>query len=277
MSSETNPFLRMLAAIDDEVEAGNAEAGNVEAGGHQRNSGNVRLPEYWAHSPGIWFARVELRFEVCGITTEREKFAHAVNALTQEASRLVTDLIISPPALRPYTILKERLLLAHQLTPVQKAMRVMAMPAIGDRRPSQLLADMLEYCPAEEERSSFFRAAFIQRLPAELQVLLDGVEEGDLKDLASKADKLWSIRRPNNWHVAALQEASQDETEETTPVAAIKPGQAKQGQAKNRANYKPDGQKKRPPRMFSICFRHYRYGEDAFTCEDPANCKWGKN
>ena len=91
----------------------------------------------------------------------------------------MTDLILSPPEDRPYRTLKERLLLAHQLTPTQKASKVMAMPPLGDRRPSQMLADMLQYCLDGQETSPFFRAPFIQQLPAELQVLLDGTKEAD--------------------------------------------------------------------------------------------------
>ena len=273
MNRDNNPFLQMLAAIEDGLEAG-PPIENVAQ--HTQRSGNVKLPDYWPGSPGIWFARVELRFEVCGIVSEREKFAHTANALTQEASRLVTDLIISPPAERPYTILKERLLMSHQLTPVQKAMRVMAMPAIGDRRPSQLLADMLEYCPTEEEKSAFFRAAFIQRLPAELQVLLDGVEDGDLKDLAAKADKLWAIRRPSGLHMAAISQHTEDsgEQESGETVAAIKPAPKGKPQYKGR---RPDGRQKQPPRMFTICFKHMKYGADAFSCDDPTTCKWAGN
>ena len=139
-----NPFLEMMAAIDgpgDDVQQQQQQV-NTE-----RRSGNIKLPDFWPAAPAIWFARAELRFEVAGILSEREKFAHAVNALPQDATRLVTDLIIAPPADRPYKALKERLLLSHQLSPVQKAAKVLGMPAIGDRRPSQLLADLLEYCP----------------------------------------------------------------------------------------------------------------------------------
>jgi len=272
----SNPFLNMLAALEEDVEAGGSGQDNPPAGGQgggMRNA-NVKLPEYWAHSPGIWFARVELRFEVCGIVSERERFAHAVNALTQEASRLVTDLIIAPPAVNPYTILKERLLIAHQLTPVQKAMKVMAMPTLGDRRPSQLLADMLEYCPVEEERSAFFRAAFVQRLPAELQVLLDGVEDADLKDLATKADKLWTIRRPVTYQVAALNPEQVELVEDPMVVAAVKP-QYKNKNGGKAAN--SEGNKKRQPKLYSVCFKHMKYGADAHRCDDPANCRWAGN
>jgi len=271
-NSETNPFLRMMAALD-EVEAGGSGNQQEQQMAQHNRSGNVKLPDYWAHSPGIWFARVELRFEVCGIVSEREKFAHAVNALTHESSRLVTDLIISPPLERPYTILKDRLLLAHQLTPVQKAMKVMAMPGIGDRRPSQLLADMLEFCPAEEEHSAFFRAAFIQRLPAELQVLLDAVEDGDLKDLATKADKLWAIKRPAAFHLAAV-DSEQISADGADTVAAVKQ------QGKGKAAWKATDKKKAAnnnPKLFSLCYKHYKFGSDAFHCEDPVNCKWSGN
>ena len=114
-------------------------------------------------------------FEVTGVQSEQEMFAHAVNALSQDATRLVTDLITNAPLHHPYTALKERLLIAHQLSPIQKAAKILSMPVIGDRRPSQLLADLLEYCPPGEEKTAFFRATYMQRLPADMQVLLVGV------------------------------------------------------------------------------------------------------
>ena len=116
----------------------------------------------------------------------------------------MTDLITNPPHLDPYTALKERLLIAHQLSPIQQAAKILSMLVIGDRQLSQLLADLMEYCPPGEENTAFFRAAYKQRLPAEMQVLLDGVEDGDLKQLVQKADKLWAIRRPANSNLASI-------------------------------------------------------------------------
>jgi len=275
MDRETNPFLMMLAAIEDEEQQQPVDQHQHQ---HHHSAGNVKLPEYWACSPGIWFARVELRYEVCGIVSEREKFAHAVNALTQDATRLVTDLILTPPADRPYTILKERLLLAHQLTPVQKAIRVMAMPTLGDRRPSQLLADMLEFCPAGQEDSPFFRGAYIQRLPAELQVLLDGAEDGDLKQLAAKADKIWVTRRPANYHVAAVAATAVDSNpfeEDGNVLAAVKTNY--KGRTNNNKQQGQGQGQRKPPKLYQLCYRHMRYGADAFKCEDPENCRWKGN
>jgi hypothetical protein len=74
---------------------------------------------------------------------------------------LVEDLVEAPPAVQPYTILKERLLMAHQLSPTQKAIKLMNAPDLGDRRPSQLLADLLQDCPPGEQGTAFFRGAFL--------------------------------------------------------------------------------------------------------------------
>ena len=87
---------------------------------------------------------------------------------------------------------------------MQKAQKVTAMPDLGDRQPSLLLAALLEFCREGEEGTTFFRSAFIHRLPADLQVLLDGAETDDLKDLAQKADRLWFTCCASGLRVAAV-------------------------------------------------------------------------
>ena len=290
-----NPFLDMLAAVEEQIE----DDENQQQQQQQRNSvfssgGRVKLPEFWAHSPGIWFARAELRFMVAGVTSEMEKFAYTADALPYESLRMVTDLVSSPPQLLPYSALKERLLIAHQLTPLQKAQKVNDMPALGDRRPSQMLAALLEFCPEGEENTSFFRAAFVHRLPREIQVLLDGMETADLKTLAQRADRLWVTRAVHGDRVAAMTtaEASGSE-EETSCVAAIRPPAQKNKSFPKRpgnntrvtdgasGQQKPDGwnghQGGRRPKLLTVCRAHMRYGAEAYRCQDPTNCMWSGN
>ena len=272
MWQQNNPFLDMLAAVGD----GEEEPQQADQQQHhiqQRTAGNLRLPEFWSGAPAIWFARAELRFEVAGILTEREKFAHAVNALSQEATRLVTDLITNPPLHFPYTALKERLMIAHQLSPIQKAAKILSMPVIGDRRPSQLLADLLEYCAPGEENTAFFRAVYMQRLSVDMQVLLEGIEDGDLKQLAQKADKLWAIRRPADSGVASVTAVS-DEFEDN--IAAIRPP-AKKPDKKPSTAAAADNRGQRKPRLFSVCYKHMKFGAAAHKCDDPNNCTWAGN
>ena len=144
----SNPFLDLLdpQQRQDPVDmalfgGGPFQQRQVQATPHRFN---FKLPEFWPHAPAMWFAHAQFRMEVAGISAERDMFAYTVDALPYELLRLVHDLLMAPPAERPFSTLKEWLLLATQLTPVQMADRLMKMPELGDRRPSQMLAAMLE-------------------------------------------------------------------------------------------------------------------------------------
>ncbi len=111
---------------------------------------------------------------------------------------------MAPPAVPPFSILKERLLLATQLTLVQIADRLMKMPDLGDRWPSEMLAVMLKFCPPGEEATAFFRDAYLLPLPPDICSHLDCLEMGDLKDLAAWADCQWANSRGAIAPVAAM-------------------------------------------------------------------------
>ena len=162
----------------------------------QQRPGKVQLGEFWLQAPNAWFATAELKFEVVHITSERDCFVHAVGAMGFNVLRAVLDLVETPPAVDPYTTLKGRLVLAHQLTPVQKATRCLQVVAGPNQRPSEVLAVLLEFCPAGEERTAFFRAAFTMRLLVTIQAHLTGTELTDIKELAQLADKLWQCHGP---------------------------------------------------------------------------------
>jgi hypothetical protein len=234
----------------------------------------------------MWFSRAECRFELTGITSSRQKFCCVADALPYEAMRLVADLIASPPALDPYGRLKERLLLAHELTPTQRAEKLFALPPVGNRRPSDLLAEMYEHCPEGEERSVLFKAHFLTRLPAEIRVHLETVEGISLKQLAMRADQLWlTLAAKKQTAVAAVQPDQTDEEGEAM-MAALKAkfypkGKAKKspaaadGQAATASAAQDGGQKKLV--SMQLCWRHAKYGGKAYRCADKANCQWPEN
>ncbi len=68
--------------------------------------------------------------------------------------------------------------------------RLCNLPALGAKKPSAMLASMLELCPRGEEKSRLFMGMFLQRLPRELQILLAHEDLADLKMLAARADAL---------------------------------------------------------------------------------------
>ncbi len=295
-----NPFLDLLEGFGQNMQQ---EQQHQQRQAPAQPRYNFKLPDFWPHAPAMWFARAQFRMEVAGIATERDMFAYTVDALPYESLRLVNDLLMAPPAERPFSLLKERLLLATQLTPVQMADRLMKMPELGDRRPSQMLAAMLEFCPPGEEGTAFFRAAYLSRLPADIRGHLDGLETGDLKELAARADRQWANGRGAIAPVAAVdslgEAASGDEMAE--PVAAVGQGGRsgwkgkKKFQQKNAHNsgggsgsatggFKGSGSggasKKQGDwsklSQVAICQRHLKFGNDVFACVDPSSCQWSR-
>ena len=121
----------------------------------------------------------------------------------------VLDLVKNRPATEPYTTLKGSLVLAHQLTLVQKATKCLQVVASSNQHPSEVLASLLEYCPPGEEGTAFFRAAFTMRLPSTIQAHLTGTELTDLKELEQLADPLWQCN-PSQLVAAVAAELQSD-------------------------------------------------------------------
>ncbi len=120
--------------------------------------------------------------------------------------RLFADIVESEPSQMPYEDIKQRLVASHQLSDFQKAERLFQMPALGGRKPSELIAAMLETCPRGKEKTNLFVCIFLQRLPWEIRVLLAKADHKDLKTLGMQADELWALHDNNGGGVAAVQE-----------------------------------------------------------------------
>jgi hypothetical protein len=286
MFASTNPFLQLLAAVDgDGAPPGEQNLADLQLQ-ETTKPVNVKLPDFWPQAPSLWFARAECRFEMMAVTSERQKFCCVADALNYESMWLVADLIASPPAENPYAALKERLMMAHQLSAVQRVEKLLQMPALGARRPSDMLAAMFEHCPAGEERSIFFRALFLNRLPSELRVLLTGEETAELKELATRADQLWLKFEQRKEILAPVQGGQEQgaEEQEEQLVAALPP--KKKFQRKKRgggggpqaASGQPGGQQSsgKGKKVF-LCWTHLKFGSSAWHCADPESCGWPEN
>jgi hypothetical protein len=177
---------------------------------------SVKLPPFWPHLPALWFSQAECQFLVRGVGDSFQKYCHVVAMLPHESLRLVADLVESPPPAEQYETLKNRLRASHQLTRYQRAKWLFAMPELGSRRPSDLMAAMLEVCPRGKEKTDLFACLFLQRLPRELRILLARADHKDPKALADHADELWA------YHTAQLAQLSVGAAPEAA-VAAIRP------------------------------------------------------
>ena len=237
----------------------------------------LTLPAFWETEPAAWFALAEAKFRTCRITSQRVMFDLLVAALPEKNLSQVMDIINNIPAVDPFEVLKLRLLEAHVLSDQEKMDALFQMGALGDRKPSQLLAAMLSVCPSGMEMQPVFQYLFLQRLPQTLRTLLGEQECGNIRALAALADRLWASHKPQPHEVMAVQEPASSGEQQ---VAAVQP-KRKQFKKKSSGGGASSGNSgilshAEQARVGSgLCFKHFCYGAAARGCTKP--CNWSGN
>jgi len=91
-------------------------------------------------------------------------------ALTPVQKKLARDLLSIPdPPPNAYELLKERLLRLYDKGEKDRCRRLLSMPPLGGRRPSELLAEMLQLCPRDDVDGKIIRYMFLFRLTPTMQ------------------------------------------------------------------------------------------------------------
>jgi hypothetical protein len=255
---------------------------------HRPPQPHIKLPPFWPARPRAWFTYIEGRFRLNNVVDDQWKFDLVLAALPADIVAQVLDIIEEAPEGDQYQFFKEQLLRSHQLSDYEKFDRLVKMEPMGGRKPSQLLHDMLEFCPKGMEKTLPFHYFFTQRLPLALRTQLAEVKPGDPRELAARADILWTAHSSSSI-------ASVEAQEEPLAIAAVsggsrgrggsqRGGQQRGGQRGARggargASNAPATQAADPTpsdlaRMSSgLCFFHWTWAEKAKKCSPP--CTWG--
>jgi hypothetical protein len=113
---------------------------------------------------------VEGQFIPRNITQDNLRFYYVLGALPDSAVRGLGNLMRRPLPPDAYQQLKTRLLAAHTLTEFQRMDKLLSAQPLGGQKPSDLLHELVQFCPEGESQSKIFRYLFLQRLPAELRI-----------------------------------------------------------------------------------------------------------
>ena len=167
---------------------------------HETSIGAVsrKIPPFWPADPQIWFAQVEAQFSTRGISSERTKFDHVVASLAPKYIQEVSDLVLSPPSATPYATLKAQLIQRTAASEQKRLQQLFHSEDLGDRKPTQLLHQMQQLMgdKVSTTDNSFLRELFLQRLPANVRMVLASTETNELQDLAQLADKVMEVGAP---------------------------------------------------------------------------------
>jgi hypothetical protein len=190
------------------------------------------LPPFWTtnlRSWLSWFKSAERAFQLRNIADEKSRFYNCLHALPEATVSLISDLVEANPLhVNPSTELRRRLLAAHQKTNIQWVEQLFSLPPLTAQKPSELLAEMLRFCPRGQE-NTFSNCLLLSKLPRELRILF---LEGDMAD--KQVVGLFTAQYSKHTHdmVAALTAGSLQEQGEEPTVTTVRPG-ASSGQRGN--------------------------------------------
>ena len=255
-----------------------------------------KLPDFWSASPAAWFGVVEAQFLLRGTEAQRDRFA-LVSAVLPEASARRVAHILAAPGDTCYTDLKAALLAAHQLTSFQKAERLFSAEPLGERRPSELLSEMLELVHPGKERTRLFAMLFLRCLPPAVRLQLTEDDHEDVRALAEKADRCAAsihCQQASAPIFSATADDSPDaEDQEEIAVAEVGSSLSGQGGQRGRPRNNRNGQRPQQQQQHNtaqptadtllwlarqasgLCKSHFRYGGKAYNCS--GNCAWQGN
>ena len=247
---------------------------------------SVKLPPFWPTDPEVWFAQIEAQFTTRGITTQKTRFEYVVSSLSPEFAFEVRDLLLKPPADDPYDTLKVELIKRTAVSDQRKLQQLISGEELGDRKPTQLLRKMQQLLGDKmgaTSDSSFLRELFLQRLPANVRMVLASADVSmDLGKLADMADKVMEVAVPTvaaipsstTTNLQEVQQLRQEVARLTELVTSLTTSLSRRRPSGHGCTPSPT-RTNNPPKPEELCWYHAKFGENAKKCKEP--CAWEEN
>ena len=245
----------------------------------------TRLPPFWPANPRVWFVQVEAQFSRRSITASRTKYEEVVCALPTEYATEIQDLLLDPPEEEPYEKLKQQLIARIADSERQKLRQLLTAEELGDRKPSQLLRKM-QLLLGEKAKiidSSLLRELFLQRLPANVQMILASADTMTIDKLAEMADRIMDVATPTMASVSTPAEGGGDlrrlireevaaalrTQERSRPRFSSGWNKSSRNRSRRRSNSRGQSSGRQQENREGVCWYHQRFGENARKCRPP--------
>ena len=155
------------------------------------NAVALKLPVFWTQQPQVWFLQTEAQFNIRKKADDTTKYYYVVSSLDQSTAGQITDFLAQPPSHNKYEAVKERLLETFGLSKRDRAQSLLHLQPLGDRKPSQLMEEMLTLL-GEHSCCFLSEQLFLEQLDRQLQVANENFSNP--RALAAKADVFWNVK-----------------------------------------------------------------------------------
>ena len=151
---------------------------------------NLRFPvlEFFSKDLDLWFFQLEALFIVNRVMTENDKYAVVVaNLPFKVVCRILMTLATED---KPHTVLKELVVKETDLSDYQRSEKLHALPALGDKCPSELLASIRNLQPMQDCGCYCSRYQFLSRMPPITRAQLVNQKDLTMDELAAFLDTI---------------------------------------------------------------------------------------
>jgi len=245
------------------------------------NAVAVKLPEFWTADPNTWFSQAEASFRRSNVTPLYTKYDHVLMKLPCDVVMSVRDLVNSMQPNTPdaYEQLKARLTDSYPKTRWQQVFALIDLPALGDRRPSHLMNEMLALLPTGSNKDdSLFLGLFLWKLPTTMRDHLAAADHQTATSMAKHPDVLWDARcgeaavtSRDASEIDAVNRAKNASRSSRSPDRRRSHDRHGESSLHRKPTPGPDGRR----RDSALCFYHNKWGSKAQKCQPP--CSWAEN
>jgi hypothetical protein len=136
-----------------------------------------RIPDFWPHDLSTWFGKIESKFRICNIKQSSTKYDHLLSALPTDICSSINDSLaeIDEKAADAYEQLKALLMSRYTMDRWARAFELHKFKEIVDMKPSEMMRQMKALLPPDATAGTYFMAAFLLRLPADMIDHMDSI------------------------------------------------------------------------------------------------------
>lgn len=212
-------------------------------GEEQQNAVSLKLPTFWTTQPQVWFEQAEAQFHIRQITADDTRYYYVVSALDQDTAGRIIDYLREPPNKNKYEGIKTLLNTTFGLTRRERAAKLLHMDGLGDRKPSELMNEMLALMEGHKS-CLLFEQIFLEQMPEDIRLLLAQDTFTDPRGLAARADELWQTKQQEGAYISRITALPRQQTATRTATPSTS----------NKDKW---------------CYYHQRWGSDARRCRPP--------
>ena len=217
----------------------------------------VQLPAFYKVEPESWFAVADANFALRRVTDTTTKYYYVLSKLDSSTLRKLSAFLKRPRGTDPYNEIRRQLCKAFEPSMEQKLDALLTMSSMGDERPMEFGLE-LQRLLGDASTGDILKRIFLRRAPPAIATAIKGARKATFEELLEAAEDAW-----------ATEAASSSTSAAAVAVVSAAPANRRGARGGKQRGARSAGQ----ARMFTLCYFHHKFGNEAKKCS-PACARW---